>query len=290
MSELNYILRTYGSAGYWGVVQLATSEEYRDATDQEVYAAFVNRPTPTKSYFFRDPSLQVIAEKVAPEIAPPDRPLEVRHVGGGRGQEAYSFGALLAGNNISFTSTSIDVNPDVQPPTGKVPSFVYPQDPAAHFNNRAAARCYVRPFFFVEQIESKSSRSRATHRVTPKPALARHVRFLQHDLLDGPPPGTPDIVFARNIMYHYPWDTRDELLKHALGGMTTGIVALETIDNHKPVIGYKDWIVGLDRFGLTPCRQLRGMASLAIKQRVFNYDATKAIQPLRTRKNTLGPK
>lgn len=291
VAELNYIFDTYGHPGYWGLVQLATSEAYQNASDDDVFNAFIQHPTPTTSYFFREDSLRVVAETVAPRIAPTGRPLEVRHVGGGRGQEAYSFGALLAGNDIAFNSTSVDVNPDLLPTPGTVPTFTYHLDPAAHLNNKAAAQKYVRPFFTVQQVDPKTEKSpRVTHLVTPKAPLTKYVEFVQHDLIAGPPPGNPDIVLAHNIMYHYPWNTRDTLLQHALGGMTKGVVALEASGNHKPVRDYKDWIASLERFGLTPCRQLRGIASLALRQRIFSYDAAKVAQPLRTRKNTLGPK
>lgn len=291
VAELNYVFNTYGPQGYWGLMRLATSKEYQNASDEEVFNAFVQCPTPTTSYFFRDISLRVTAEEVAPHIAPPDRPLEVRHVGGGRGKEAYSVGALLAGNGISFNSTSIDVNGDLLPPPGSIPTFSYHQDPAAHFNNKEAADRYVRPFFSVEQVNpKKGNSSRVTHVVTPKALLANHVGFEQHDLLTNPLSDSADIVLAQNIMYHYPWKTRDILLQHALGGMTKGVVVFEVSNNHKSIPDYKDWLASLDRFGLAPYKQLQGRASLAVLERIFSYDANDTDLALTNKKKHARPK
>ncbi len=175
------------------------------APDDPAWLAFVESVTVHETYFFRDPTqLGALVDRLLPDLlaerARHGRRLKVWSAGCASGEEAYTVAMLL-----SEALAAMDENPanwdivilgsDIsRAVVARAQEGVY-GGPGLNAFRRMPPR-FMRHFTALE--DGHSGRKRID------PALARLVRFRQHNLMDATPPDDGfDIVLCRNVFIYF---------------------------------------------------------------------------------------
>ncbi|MGI9500832.1 MAG: CheR family methyltransferase, partial [Geminicoccaceae bacterium] len=154
--------------------------------------------------FFRDPeAFAVLKREVAPvlvERMAPERPIRIWVPACASGEEAYSLAMLILGQTER---------------AGKKPHLeILASDRHAAALKRARFGRYRRdrlanaPAELVERYMQSDG-----ERVETGPLLRRHVTFVDHDILQAPPPDDIDLVSCRNLLIYLAAGSREKALQ-----------------------------------------------------------------------------
>jgi chemotaxis protein methyltransferase CheR len=189
---------------------LAFLREAVTGTRADLDRALIEALTTHETSFFRDPAFwDVLRLRVIPSLlarTERSRPLRFWSAASSSGQEAYSFGMLMADAfpHVSWEGWATDIAEDTLSRAREgifgVPEIERGVPPAAltrHFDREEGPRWRARAY------------------------LRTHLRFEKYNLLDAtPPPMTFDLVMCRNVLVYFAPDDRSRVFERLVRALT----------------------------------------------------------------------
>lgn len=222
------ILRKRGIATSQELIVLLTQPN-RTEIERELVEAMLNNET----YFFRDRHVfDQLANSVLPQLAQAradTRTLSIWSAGCSTGQEALSLAMLLLDQPERWAGWKIDIL------ATDVSSSAVASASAATYSQFEIQRGLA-----VGQMLKHFEETAAGWRASPH--LRRMVRFVQHNLLDGPPPGICfDLILCRNVLLYFHPDARRQALRNITDSMAPHARLL--LGGGETVLDYADLLV-----------------------------------------------
>jgi chemotaxis protein methyltransferase CheR len=158
------------------------------AVDSPELLRLINATTIGLSWLFRDAEQLTAIEGLFDELPDRERPLDIWVPGCARGEDVYSLAMMAAARGRRVSIVGSDINSDF---LAQAAEGVYGSWPSRHVPARLAHHL----------VPNGDGRRVVT------PALRKSVRFVRHNLLDGPPRPEPrrgwDIILCRNVLIYF---------------------------------------------------------------------------------------
>lgn len=235
--EIMQAMRTiYGSNGM-EIFEWSVRNEDSSFGPEQIIERHIDQPTPLFTRFFREPNIRRFATGYAPELAEDGRELRVAQIGCSTGEETWSMAAMLTHRQIPFRIVAGDIS------TPALEQAKKPYEMSTHeFERQTRNYEYCRRYFNVTGCAVK-----------PHAKLSKSVSFRTHNALTTPlESGEYDAVVMNNVLWHYPWETRNVMLANALRGLKEGGYFLfegrTSESDQNP--DYREWTRRLNEFGL----------------------------------------
>ncbi|HSX17321.1 MAG TPA: CheR family methyltransferase [Patescibacteria group bacterium] len=210
-----------------------------DDSIDDLVRGFRAHPVTDRTNTFRSANLEVFARDTAPTLQQQlgRKRLRVGQIACSTGHETATMAAWFTRYGIPFSIDAYDVNPDA----------IRQARRATYYENELGnekQRELLRPLF--EPAEPGRWRGNA--------AYHEHVRFMEHDIIEGPPPGGPyDVILMNNLLYHCSEKSRNRIMANVLGRLVSG--GIFVFDGHESFFDptYMPWMNQMEQmFGLAP--------------------------------------
>jgi len=179
--------------------------------DPSLRQQVVEAMTTNETYFFREPAqYEALRKTVLPELIEErqsTRKISVWSAASSTGQEAYSLAMLLLEMGLGAWDVSI-LGTDLSTPVLKrAQAGRYLQIEV----NRGLPAPLLVKYFKREGLDWQL-----------KDEVRRMVRFQKDDLRSGPPPGTFDLIFCRNVLIYFDANTKRGILSRIYRALLPG--------------------------------------------------------------------
>lgn len=210
-TRIGKLMRRQGINGYEELFRLLENDKSGDYLVEVLDSISTNH-----TFFFREDShFRFLTDEIVPQLVPKDRPFQLRiwSAGCSSGEEPYSLAITLAEAfkaypNADFRILATDLSTKV---LNEAQKGVYPAETAESIPAPIKKKYFMR---------GKNSNS---HLIRVKEEVRSKVRFMRHNLLYVlEVPDVYDIVFCRNVMIYFDYETKTKVVENIYKKIRSG--------------------------------------------------------------------
>ena len=266
-----FVYEAFGMAGLEQFYDLERANPGRK--QEELLSYFEKRAINTQTNFFRESSIETVAEALSPKIEKRSKgaPVAILEIGSSSGEETWSLAAdMLDSGHEHFRITAVDINPEALE-TARQGVYRLSSPVNQLLRDDKLTSAHFEKGYFEETGETWTRKrlnvllSQAAERrraglpipdewyytieaplIRASEKLREHAVFQEHDIRKDPVEGVYDVAMVNNVLAHYPPESRAAILRNALASLKAGgFLVMEP--NYSPMRGtaggqeYYDW-------------------------------------------------